>query len=57
MLSDLENLETDIVIMTEKDAVKCTSFAQPNFWVLPVSAEIDVQLMAVILNKLDKLRS
>jgi len=54
---DFENLETDIVIMTEKDAVKCTSFAQPNFWVLPVSAEIDVQLMAVILNKLDKLRS
>lgn len=54
---DFESLETDIVIMTEKDAVKCTSFAQPNFWVLPVSAEIDAQLMAVILNKLDKLRS
>lgn len=54
---DFQNLETDIVIMTEKDAVKCTSFAQPNFWVLPVSAEIDAQLMAVILNKLDKLRS
>jgi len=54
---DFESLETDVVIMTEKDAVKCTSFAQPNFWVLPVSAEIDAQLMAVILNKLDKLRS
>jgi len=54
---DFESLETDIVIMTEKDAVKCTSFAQPNFWVLPVSAGIDAQLMAVILNKLDKLRS
>lgn len=54
---DFDNLETDIVIMTEKDAVKCTSFAQPNFWVLPVSAEIDAQLMTIILNKLDKLRS
>jgi len=54
---DFASLETDIVIMTEKDAVKCASFAQSNFWVLPVSAEIDVQLMTVILNKLDRLRN
>ena len=26
------------VLMTEKDAVKCRAFAQPNWWALPVSA-------------------
>lgn len=30
----------DNVIMTEKDAVKCTGFAQENWWYLPVSAHI-----------------
>ncbi|ACT47559.1 tetraacyldisaccharide 4'-kinase [Methylotenera mobilis] len=54
---DFDELKTDIVIMTEKDAVKCALFAQSNYWVLPVSAEIDAQLMTIILNKLDKLRS
>ncbi|NAW68678.1 tetraacyldisaccharide 4'-kinase [Vibrio sp. V27_P1S3P104] len=30
----------DNVIMTEKDAVKCTEFAEANWWYLPVSAQI-----------------
>jgi tetraacyldisaccharide 4'-kinase len=38
--------------MTEKDAVKCQTFAQPNFWVLPVKAVIKNDLMTIILNKL-----
>jgi tetraacyldisaccharide 4'-kinase len=42
----------DIVLMTEKDAVKCQTFAQPNFWVLPVKAVIKNDLMTIILNKL-----
>ena len=29
------------VIMTEKDAVKCRSFAGPLHWYIPVSARID----------------
>ncbi|MBA3697207.1 MAG: tetraacyldisaccharide 4'-kinase [Methylotenera sp.] len=49
---DFSNMKTDIILMTEKDAVKCQSFAQANFWVLPVSAVIKDDLMAVILNKL-----
>jgi len=28
------------VIMTEKDAVKCTDFARPDFWYLPVTARL-----------------
>lgn len=28
------------VLMTEKDAVKCHSFARPNDWYLPVTADL-----------------
>ncbi|AOM40675.1 tetraacyldisaccharide 4'-kinase [Xenorhabdus hominickii] len=28
------------LLMTEKDAVKCFQFAQPNWWYLPVSAQL-----------------
>jgi tetraacyldisaccharide 4'-kinase len=40
------------VLMTEKDAVKCQSFARPNHWYLPVTARIDDSLAQAILNKL-----
>ncbi|MDW6003690.1 tetraacyldisaccharide 4'-kinase [Vibrio mangrovi] len=38
--SDIEGLsqEAEHIIMTEKDAVKCRSFAKENWWYLPVSA-------------------
>ncbi|MBP9727053.1 MAG: tetraacyldisaccharide 4'-kinase [Gammaproteobacteria bacterium] len=32
----------DTVIMTEKDAVKCRSFARKNVWFLPVEARLNV---------------
>ena len=54
---DFDGLEADIVVMTEKDAVKCRPFAQPNFWVLLVSAVINNDLLIIILNKLNKLRT
>ncbi len=40
------------VIMTEKDAVKCQSFAQENWWYLPVSAEFSSQDKTRILNRI-----
>lgn len=40
------------VIMTEKDAVKCAAFAQPNWWVLPVSAELSPAFLPHVLSKL-----
>lgn len=49
---DFEAVTDDIVLMTEKDAVKCQAFAKPNFWVLPVNAVIESDLMAIVLNKL-----
>lgn len=49
---ELAKIDGDVLIMTEKDAVKCKPFAQPHHWVLPVEAQIDTQLMTLILNKL-----
>lgn len=56
-VEDFEDVEADIVVMTEKDAVKCRSFARANFWVLPVNAVIKNDLLAIVLNKLNKLRT
>lgn len=52
---DFSHMQADAVIMTEKDAVKCRTFAQPNFWVLPVSADVNQRLITVILNKLNNI--
>ena len=30
----------ETLVMTEKDAVKCRPFAQPDWWYLPVDAEL-----------------
>ena len=39
--SQLEKLsENQPLFMTEKDAVKCQSFAKDNWWYVPVDAEI-----------------
>lgn len=39
---DLIKFEQDIpLIMTEKDAVKCQTFGQANYWYLPVSATFE----------------
>jgi len=52
---DLAHTADDIVLMTEKDAVKCAAFAHPNWWYLPVSAEVDAALGELILTKLKSL--
>jgi len=46
----------DAVVMTEKDAVKCVSFAPANCYYLPVDAELDGQLAYAIDNKLKKIK-
>ena len=50
---EVQNIDCDVLIMTEKDAVKCRQFAQAHHWVLPVQAQIDDGLLALILNKLN----
>ena len=39
--SDLAFEQEDIVLMTEKDGVKCASFAHRNMWYVPVEAKLD----------------
>ena len=54
---DLAQIDCDVLIMTEKDAVKCKPFAQPQHWVLPVEAHIDEKLLVLILNKLATIKA
>jgi tetraacyldisaccharide 4'-kinase len=53
-VSDLAQLECDVLLMTEKDAVKCKPFAQPHHWVLPIAAKIDGDLMQLVMKKLQQ---
>lgn len=54
--SDFSQVRAGIVVMTEKDAVKCASIAQPNYWVLPVVAVIGRDLIQIVQNKLQKIQ-
>ena len=50
---------TQPLFMTEKDAVKCSAFAQENWWYVPVDAEIqdlaNGQKIAALFAKIDRL--
>jgi tetraacyldisaccharide 4'-kinase len=46
------------LMMTEKDAVKCTSFAKDNWWYLPVDAQIEDKQISPLLDALfDKVKA
>ena len=49
---DLEFGDGLPVLLTEKDAVKLRSAAQPNWWVLPVSAQLDPAFGPWLLSRL-----
>ncbi|HEY4697007.1 MAG TPA: tetraacyldisaccharide 4'-kinase [Gallionella sp.] len=50
--TDLAFTDCDAVLLTEKDAVKCTAFADARYWVLRVDAQIDSALTGLILRKI-----
>jgi tetraacyldisaccharide 4'-kinase len=50
--SDLAFAQAEAVVMTEKDAVKCRSFATEMHWELAVSAAPDPDLAGLVLRKL-----
>ncbi|AKJ42612.1 tetraacyldisaccharide 4'-kinase [Pragia fontium] len=60
LLSPLANAE-QVLLMTEKDAVKCRSFAAQNWWYLPVDAELPtgdgLNLLGLILAKIPQKNS
>lgn len=43
------------LLMTEKDAVKCRSFARPNWWYLPVDAHLQGSKVATLLDDIAQL--
>lgn len=55
--AELAALLTDgqILLMTEKDAVKCRGFAQPGWWYLPVDAELSGARVQPLLDDLVRL--
>ena len=50
--ADLSFADCDAILLTEKDAVKCSAFADERYWVLRVEARIDPALIDHILRKI-----
>jgi len=50
--ADLAYADANALLMTEKDAVKCTEFADEKCWVLRVDAHLDSALAQLILEKI-----
>lgn len=46
--------DNDLVIMTEKDAIKCQKIARRNLWVLPLKVEVNRGFIEDFLTKLRK---
>jgi len=47
--SDLAAVKAPLIVMTEKDAIKCAQFRDPRAWVLTVSADPDAGLVDLLL--------
>ncbi|MDF2179983.1 tetraacyldisaccharide 4'-kinase [Aliiglaciecola sp. CAU 1673] len=47
------DIPDDLVLMTEKDAVKCRPFAKSQWWYLPVSAKLTEQFKQQLLAKIE----
>ncbi|MDN2662001.1 tetraacyldisaccharide 4'-kinase [Psychromonas sp. 14N.309.X.WAT.B.A12] len=55
--SDFEQFPTDMpLLMTEKDAVKCTSFSQANWWYLPIDGQLPDTFIQPFLEKLTQIK-
>lgn len=52
--ADLNFGQNAVIIMTEKDAVKCKSFASENFWCLPINLEVEEKFREGCLNRLGR---
>lgn len=49
-------LPQHILLMTEKDAVKCQAFAQPHYWVIQVTPEIEESFYTHFDTQIEKLK-
>lgn len=53
--SDLKFNDNRMVVMTEKDAVKCSTFAGKHYWYLSIKVKISDKLIQAVMSKLDYL--
>jgi len=49
---DLDYPGATAILMTQKDAVKCASFADERFWYLPIRAVVDPSLVALVEHRI-----
>lgn len=52
---DFREFEDGLIVMTEKDAVKCRAFAKQNWWYLPVDAQLPEAFYNHIINQLKQI--
>ncbi len=50
--SELEFPGAEALLMTEKDAIKCATFARESWWAVPVDAHIDAGLADLVLHRI-----
>jgi tetraacyldisaccharide 4'-kinase len=50
--ADLAAITAPLIVMTEKDAIKCTALRDARVWVLPVAAQLEPGLIAALLEKI-----
>ncbi|MES9968877.1 MAG: tetraacyldisaccharide 4'-kinase [Candidatus Thiodiazotropha sp.] len=54
--ADLQPFSKQTVLMTEKDAVKCEQFAQPNHWYVPATAEVDAGFENALMTLINRFK-
>ena len=52
--TDMPGPDADIILMTEKDAVKCGSFADERMWFMRIDAILPTALVDFVVNKLEQ---
>ena len=52
--TDMPGPDADIILMTEKDAVKCGSFADERMWFMRIDAILPTELVDFVVNKLEQ---
>ena len=55
--NDINFADENPVVMTEKDAVKCRSFAEDNHWFVPVSANVSTAFSEKLLSLINEIES
>jgi len=54
--SDFNGLDDDLVIMTEKDAVKCRNFARQNWYYLKIEAKLEDHQLSRLMDMINHAR-